>query len=107
LFRFLFRLLTLLSLCLAVIMAVLDATKSIALSSLQPTPLGALFFDLAPGVLEAMRQALETGPAAFLWDPVALAVLRVPGFIVFAVLAFLFYAIGRRPAARAGRFVEN
>ena len=27
-------------------------------------------------------------------------ILNLPGFVVFAVLALLFYAIGRKPASR-------
>ena len=38
------------------------------------------------------------------WDPVIVFILNQPGFAVFGVLAFLLYAIGRRPERRIGRF---
>lgn len=101
--RFIFRLLATLSLAVAVIMAVADATRSIAISKFDPTPVGASWLQYAPDSLGNTRAWLETN-APFLWDPVMLAVLKVPGFAAFAVLAFLLYAIGHRPRPAAGRF---
>jgi hypothetical protein len=98
--RFLFRLLAIMSLALAVILAVMDATRSIALSKFDPTPLGALWLEHAPSSLTGL-QGLLTGSAAFLWDPALLTLLRVPSFVFFAALALLLYAVGHRPEPRA------
>ena len=62
--RFLFRLLAAVSLALSVILGVMDATRSIALSKFDPTPLGALWFDHAPSSLVALQELL-TGVATF------------------------------------------
>lgn len=93
--RFLFRLLASAFLAVAVVMAVMDATRSVAISVFDPTPLGALWFRHAPAMLDGLQQWLNA-KMPVLWDPVMLSVLKVPGFVVFAVLAFIFYAIGHR-----------
>ncbi|MGB3502025.1 MAG: hypothetical protein WBA44_10395 [Mesorhizobium sp.] len=101
--RFIFRLAATLSLAVAVIMAVSDATRSIAISKFDPTPIGAAWLKYAPDSLGA-TQAWLTANAAFLWDPVLLQLLRTPGFVAFAILALLLYAIGYRRQPAAGRF---
>lgn len=105
--RFLFRLMAMASLAVAVVMAVLDATRSIAISRFDPTPLGGTWFQYAPDSLENLQALLESNGLALLWDPAMLALLRVPGFVVFAVLAFLFFALGRRRPRRIGRFATD
>lgn len=105
--RFLFRLLATIALAVAVVMAVLDATRTIAAGDWVFTPLGTSWMSVLPGSLEATQTAIETWLHPALWDPVALAVLKLPGFIVFAVLALLFYAIGRKPARRLDPFAQR
>ena len=94
--RFVFRLLATISLALAVILAVLDATRSVAMSRLVLTPLGESWKTLSPATLDSLRAMVE-GRWPLLWDIVAVWLLSAPGAIVFAVLALLLYAIGHRP----------
>jgi hypothetical protein len=101
--RFIFRLLAAAALSISVIMAVMDATRSIAISKFDPTPLGGSWFEYAPSSLQALQAMLEQ-TAPFLWDPAMLTLLKVPGFVVFAALALLLYAIGHRPQPAARRF---
>jgi hypothetical protein len=103
--RLLFRLLAMVALAVAVIMAVLDATRSIAASGIVMTPLASAWTAVSPDTLSAL-QAFVTerlGPVA--WDPVLVQLLDLPGFAIFAVLAFLFYAIGRRRERPVGRLL--
>lgn len=102
--RFLFRVLALAALAVAVIMAVIDATRSIAISKFDPTPLGGYWFEYAPDSLAGLQRFLIDNGVAFLWNPTMLTLLKVPGFVAFLVLSFLLYAIGRRPTRRGGRF---
>lgn len=102
--RFLFRLLAMVALSVAVIMAVLDATRSIAGSQIVLTPLGTSWHAASPETLAAAQELVQTYLLPELWDPVAIAILSLPGFVVFAGLAFLFQLVGRRPRPRAGRF---
>ena len=94
--RALLRLLSMVALAVAVIMAVLDATRSIAADALTLTPLGASWASLSRPSLEMVEQLFVSNLPAFLWDPVMTGVLRQPGFVVFAVLALLLALAGRR-----------
>ena len=95
--RFLFRFLATIVLAVAVVLAVVDATRTVAAGDWVLTPLGTSWMSVSPDTLEKAQAAIE-GLLPALWDPVTLAVLKLPGFVVFAVLALLLYAIGRRPA---------
>jgi hypothetical protein len=101
--RFFFRFLAVLSLAAAVILAVVDATRSIAASELVLTPLGTSWFAVSPGTLNLAQALVQRYVFPGLWDPLIVSILNLPGFAVFLVLALLFYAIGRRPARRLGR----
>lgn len=105
--RFLFRFLSTVSLAIAVVMAVLDATRSVASSALVTTPLGQSWQAVSPGTLAAVRKFMETTLHPLLWDPVVLAILHLPGFVVFGLLALVLYAIGYRPERRGGFAAGN
>ncbi len=102
--RFLFRFLATIALSVATIMAVLDATRTIAASALVTTPLGESWAETLPDLLVLAEQNVRHYLHPIAWDPVALFILGLPGFAVFGFLALLFYAIGRKPQRRAGRF---
>ncbi|TWG91400.1 hypothetical protein L598_000600001400 [Mesorhizobium sp. J18] len=105
--RFLFRALATVALALAVVMAVVDATRTIATSALVLTPLGESWHSASPKTFEAAREWLEGLGLSGLWDPALITILALPGFIVFAVLALALYAIGRRPQRLGGDFVRS
>ncbi len=102
--RFLFRLLSTVALAAAVVMAVLDATRTVAASAPVLTPLAASWGAASPDTMEAVRQFVVAKVHPLAWDPVFLWVLALPGFVVFAALSLLLYAIGRKPARRSGKF---
>ncbi|MDQ6434613.1 hypothetical protein RB623_11210 [Mesorhizobium sp. LHD-90] len=101
--RFLFRLLAMVALTVSVIMAVLDAARSVAVSALVTTPLAVSWASVSPETLASAQQAVAENLNPLAWDLVAANVLALPGFVVFAALALLFYAIGRRPERQSGR----
>lgn len=103
--RFLFRLFATISLAIAVILAVLDATRSVAVSRLVLTPLGESWRSASPDTL-ARGQSLIEHYSKFLWDPIMVWLLAMPGAVVFAVLALLLYAIGHRPDRHRGIVAE-
>jgi hypothetical protein len=103
--RFLFRFLATISLAVAVILAVLDATRSVAMSRLVLTPLGESWKAASPATLESLRAAVEAR-WPFLWDTLGAWLLAVPGSTLFAVLALLLYAVGRR-RERPGNFAAE
>ncbi|GHD15914.1 hypothetical protein ACFOEZ_15710 [Tianweitania populi] len=101
--RFVFRLLSALALALAVILAVGDAARTIAASALQVTPLMTSWLRTAPAGAEAAESWVKTHLGAPAWDWAFVPVLGLPGFLVFGVVALLFYALGRKPKPRPGR----
>lgn len=105
--RALFRLLSMIALAVAVIMAVLDATRSIAAETLVMTPLRDSWESLSAATFEQTRQMITRNLPDVVWDPLMLWLLALPGFAVFAGLALLFALAGHRPARRAGRFVPG
>jgi hypothetical protein len=104
--RFLFRFLATISLAVAVVMAVIDATRTVAANDWVMTPLGASWMAVSPDTLDKAQSALAAIHPA-LWDPIMLFVLKAPGFVVFAGLALLLYALGRRPARRLDPFAHR
>lgn len=103
-FRFLFRLMAMVALAVAVIMAVLDATRTIAASELVLTPLNTSWIAVSPETLGVAQTFVIEKLHPLVWDPVVVFILNQPGFAVFAVLAFLLYSVGHKPARRIGRF---
>lgn len=97
----LLRLLSMILLSVAVIMAVLDATRSIAAGGFVVTPLGASWKALSPDTLRQFEDMARTSLPDVFWDPGALALLGLPGFAVFAALALLFAFGGRRRERRS------
>jgi hypothetical protein len=93
--RFLLRVLSVIALAVATILAVLDATRTIAASKLVLTPLGQSWADMAPSSLAAAREAVM-GHAPWLWDPIATWLLALPGFLVVLVLALVLQALGTK-----------
>ncbi|MCV0395719.1 MAG: hypothetical protein K5872_05625 [Rhizobiaceae bacterium] len=99
--RFLFRLLATVALAVAVVMAVLDATRSIATSTVSLTALAESWQAASPQTLEGLRQTVVETAGEPAWRAIEASVLSLPGFVAFAVLALLLYAIGHRPQRRA------
>ncbi|MDH4986513.1 hypothetical protein QEZ47_13435 [Aminobacter anthyllidis] len=100
--RFVFRLAAAIALSVAVIMAVLDATRTVAVSRLVMTPLDTSWSTASPTTLAATEAFVREKTSSAFWDSFVVPVLNQPGFAIFAVLAFLLYAIGHR--RRASRF---
>ena len=70
-------------LALAVVLAVLDITRSITASALVITPLLESWSAISPSTLEAARQAVEGWGVGFIWDPVLLSILKLPSWLRF------------------------
>lgn len=98
-FRFLFRLAGLFSLAGAVVGLVVDGTKSVAASALVLTPLGEAWHAASPASLAAAETGIAAHLGRFAWDPLAMAVLALPAWLVFGALGALLLF-----AARPARF---
>ena len=106
-FRFIFRLAAMVSLSVSVIMAVLDATRSVAASALVMTPLNTSWLAISPDTRSAFESFVSDKINPLLWDGAIAWVLNQPGFAVFAAVAFLLYAIGYRRQRRSGQFAPT
>ncbi|MCO6049305.1 hypothetical protein NGM99_05810 [Mesorhizobium sp. RP14(2022)] len=100
--RFLLRLLGAVLLAGAVILAVLDATRSLAAQGLVVTPLAQAWADGWPTGYEAARGWVASHAGEGLWNGVVLPLLSLPGVAILGLLALLFFALGRKPAERSG-----
>lgn len=103
--RFLFRFFATIALAIAVIMAVLDATRSVATKTLAMTPLLRSWQGSWPDGAAAAQAFFEQKIHPWVWDPIVVTLLSLPGSLLFTALALLLYALGRRPVRRVGRFV--
>ena len=103
-FKAILRLLSMILLSVAVIMAVLDATRSIAAEAIVMTPLGASWAAVSPETLDQLRVAITESAPDFVWSGIETGVLGLPGFAVFAGLAFLLALAGRNSARRDPSF---
>ncbi|WP_421855664.1 hypothetical protein [Oricola sp.] len=105
--RFLFRLLALICFAIAVVFVVIDATRSISVSTLLITPFQESVELTAPLMLEDLRAWLSVNAPEFVSRTILESVLRWPTFALFGGLAVVFYLVGRTPRrrglARAGR----
>ncbi len=105
--RFLFRLAAMVALAIAVIMAVLDATRTVAASHLVLTPLKTSWNAVSPDTLAAVESFVRDSIQPLVWDTVIDWILNRPGFAVFAVLALLLYMIGYKSERKVARFAAD
>jgi hypothetical protein len=94
--RFVFRTLAIVALAVAVIMAVLDVTRSVASGAPVLTPLAESWAAAAPAMLSAAEELATRHLPAFFWNPLMQWVLTQPGFAVLAAVSLMFYLLGRR-----------
>lgn len=97
--RFVLRLLAMFTLCVAVIMAVLDGARSVAASAVTMKPLGVSWYETSPDTLNIAQAVVQRYLLPVMWDPFMIWVLNQPGFAVMAVLSLLLYiaGYGRKP----------
>ena len=85
--RFIFRLLSLLLLAVAVIAAVVDTSRSLAASKLTLTSLGKGWTDLAPASLNWLLTFVQARLPAIFYDPAFLFLLAMPAAAIAENLA--------------------
>jgi hypothetical protein len=84
-------------LLLAMVAAVVDATKSLAGGGTWVvTPMGEQWQTLDAASLEATRAWLVANVGPFIWNPVMTTVLQAPTWVVFGILGVLLYWLGQK-----------
>src|SRR5512136_2853989 len=86
-------------LLLAMVAAVIDATKTLAGGGAWAvTPLGDQWASLSPDSRAAAKAAVVTHVGPFLWDAVITEILHTPTWGVFGVLGVALFWLGRKRA---------
>jgi hypothetical protein len=94
---FLLRLLGAWFLLLAMVAAVVDATKNLASGGhLVVTPLGEQWASLSPSTLEIAKTAVVANVGPALWNPVITTILQMPSWFVFGLAGAFLYWLGRK-----------
>lgn len=93
--RFIVRLIGILFLSMALILLVLDGSKTIAASELVLTSMGETWFNLDIGSLNLSQALIQRYVHPFLWDPVILWILGVPGWVVLGLPGLLLTFLAR------------
>ena len=104
--QFVLRALGLAVLALAVVLAVLDITRSITASQVVLTPLGETWATVQPAAGDIVA-GFDNAPLGQLWAPLARAFLTVPSWLVFWLVAMLLLWSGERRTRRLGRFSSH
>jgi hypothetical protein len=95
--RFVLRILGVWLLLLAMVAAVVDATKSLAGGGAWVvTPMGQQWRELAPETLNVSKAWIETNAGKWLWDPFILGILSAPTWVVFGILGVFLYWLGQK-----------
>ena len=106
-FHIIFKILGLFVLALAVVLAVLDITRSITASAITLTPLAETWNSISRDTLLASRDLVLNWTHPYLWDPVLLFVLQLPSWLVCWLLAMIFLKLGQRRENPYGRFASR
>ena len=92
-----FRILASWFLIVGVVALVYDGIKSLGNDgSVVVTALGKHWFQFHPTSLNGLQAGVERYIAVWLWDPVLIAVLQSPTWVVCFVIAILLYWMGRK-----------
>jgi hypothetical protein len=84
-------------LLLAMVAAVIDATKSLAGGGAWVvTPMGEQWQSLNAASLAATKAWIVANAGSFLWDPVMTNILQAPTWVVFGILGVLLYWLGQK-----------
>jgi hypothetical protein len=81
---------------------VIDGARAIADSALRFTPLGDVLQALLQERFRLIQPAIERNIHPWLWDPLALTLLKAPAAGAALLVGFLLLWLGRRPPATIG-----
>jgi hypothetical protein len=94
-FRITARILAIFLLALAVVLAVLDITRSVTASGIVLTPFSQTLETIRPGVIADFGQTVSENLHPLLWDPVLTFIFLLPSWLVCGFLALIFLRLGR------------
>jgi hypothetical protein len=80
----------------AFILIIYDGTKSIAGNKLYLTSVQALWELINAGSLEQLKPQIQAYANGLLWDPLMVALLASPAWVVLGILGIIFVLLGRK-----------
>jgi hypothetical protein len=105
--RFLARALGLILIAAGFVGLVVDATRSIANSTVSFTPLGEVAFALFPRSFPLLEPAVTRYIHPLLWDPVLLNFFLLPAAVVGFVLGAVLLRLGQKPKEPIGYLADR
>jgi hypothetical protein len=102
--RFVFRLASFATLCLAVIAAAKDSIASVSASQIVVTPVRLAWVEINPTSLVRFRAVVEEKIGTSIWRMFDAWFLPQPAFAVLLGLALLLWMVGYKKPSPAGRF---
>ena len=102
--RFFLHALSFLALAAAIIAGTVDSIQSVSASTPVLTSLGNAWLSLDPESLTLAEFNADAYISADIWRPYIAPLLAQPAFVVFLVLALIFWIVGYRRERFAGRF---
>lgn len=94
--RFVFRFFGLICLAAAFVLVIYDGTKSIAGNNLYLTSVRTLWDLINAASLAHLKPLIVPYANGVLWDPVMLAFLAAPSWVVLGVLGIILILLGRK-----------
>lgn len=98
--RGIFRILSVVSIAVALVAGVLDVTRSVADSEMVFTPFYSDWLRFAPNSLARVQEFIVGSLGESTWDPIVLTLLKAPTWAVFTLLSILFGLLARRRKQR-------
>jgi hypothetical protein len=99
--RLVLRLLGVLLLAAAFAALIIDGTKSIAASAVIYTPAADTAAQMFPDKFKLLQPALER-IHPMLWNPVMADILRLPVWVIVAIVGMICLLLGRKPRPKIG-----
>ncbi|MEM9733358.1 MAG: hypothetical protein AAF903_07710 [Pseudomonadota bacterium] len=106
-FGFLFRAAGLVLLALALVLAVLDITRSISAQAFILTPLANTWASVSADTLAQVKQFLETSLHPLAWDPGLVFLLKLPSWLVLWFFSMVLLWMGQKRETPYGRFASK
>ncbi len=103
-FQVLIRIVAVVALALAVVLVVLDITRSITASGLVMTAASETLETISPGSVASMAETVSTTLHPLVWDPVIAGLLSLPSFLLCFVFSMLLFWSAERRSRPLGRF---
>ncbi|VAW21096.1 hypothetical protein MNBD_ALPHA12-1420 [hydrothermal vent metagenome] len=104
--RFLLRLAGTWMLGMALVLLIMDGTKSMAANALLITSLGDNWAMLDAASLDGFEQLIATSPVKFIWGPLVQPVLSWPGWAVLGFAGIVLAFLGRSKKDRLNNYTR-